>query len=756
MKNLSLYFVLLTFVLSNQAYSACELALVKYANNTESRWLSFSDGETCGETNTTNTQIGPGEEGDYVSGRVNQGYNVARVFTTGSYTAEGGKVVEGIKAIFSGRDRKPDVEGARQRAQLMENLSAALRNLEAKIISDIEKRNEKTEKILIQTQIEFQEWQKDVEGSKQAAIQALLNAQNSSDLSEGILVTSSEAFALSQASLNVTQAKFEELKKGGLTPDATSSLKAGIQAELDNFNKNKKLDQINGLLSLIANEKNEYRKRQLQNILASVLNQDGLVKQWQNQLNVNHSLTSSPNNPFGVKSRGSMNLIMGAMVNSLQNGTATAETLSRSEQNLRIIEGADDRVVDGSPYDQMRAQRHINQGYALAAFLTNSPLSDQLKKTSLNPSAVGQFPSLIGFDKVTSYESYVIVNAVNQFLLGGSAGGNDYVAFYARMFVDKAIAAAGLQNVAGFQAAIDGLQSLTDFKKGFSEGVLLGAVDTVEGLWHLVTSPVESVQSLALAVYHYDRTYDAVKGLILQTAAEMPTWSTEQWGKFGGRIGFEVGSALVGAKIFDTAADLAKLPRLTAGIDAGATAFAKASEEAIGFGLNSADEIFEFSTTAWTLGMTETQEYARLASVIDYSSSALPDAVPADLHLLGAGDQLRPFVDAVVPKEGWFDMIIHGHPQGFGVLHNGNMELLTHRDLATFMKKNGWDGDPVRLMSCKTGMCPDGAAQNLANKLGVEVMAPSHTLWFWADGRLTIGPVAKMNIGEWRLFKPGE
>ena len=42
--------------------------------------------------------------------------------------------------------------------------------------------------------------------------------------------------------------------------------------------------------------------------------------------------------------------------------------------------------------------------------------------------------------------------------------------------------------------------------------------------------------------------------------------------------------------------------------------------------------------------------------------------------------------------------------------------------------------------SCKTAALPQGFALNLANKLGVSVIAPDDYLWAYPNGFFTIGP----------------
>jgi len=98
---------------------------------------------------------------------------------------------------------------------------------------------------------------------------------------------------------------------------------------------------------------------------------------------------------------------------------------------------------------------------------------------------------------------------------------------------------------------------------------------------------------------------------------------------------------------------------------------------------------------------------------------------------------------------------VHGSKNAFHVLHNGKWVELSHRSMAKFIKKNGHTDQSIRLISCSTGACTNGAAQNLANKLGVNVIAPSNKLWIHPNGQLTIGNTATSNTGVWNSFSPG-
>ena len=101
------------------------------------------------------------------------------------------------------------------------------------------------------------------------------------------------------------------------------------------------------------------------------------------------------------------------------------------------------------------------------------------------------------------------------------------------------------------------------------------------------------------------------------------------------------------------------------------------------------------------------------------------------------------------------DVVVHGTDNSFVVVRNGVETHFDQRTLATYIKKSGMTGDSVRLFSCSTGASSNAIAQDLANKLGKPVQAPSDTLWIHPNGRTTIGSTADVNTGQWVMFYPG-
>ncbi len=141
--------------------------------------------------------------------------------------------------------------------------------------------------------------------------------------------------------------------------------------------------------------------------------------------------------------------------------------------------------------------------------------------------------------------------------------------------------------------------------------------------------------------------------------------------------------------------------------------------------------------------------------------SRLRDIVVADSTLVGNGRgfRLKEAAKIVKKEPGYTDVAVHGTPDHVSfIVNDGDKDReieLSHRSLAKFLKADkGYSGGKIRLLSCKTGSEAGSFAQNLANKLGVVVRAPSDTLHIYPSGRMVIGPDAFHNTGRWIDYYP--
>ena len=146
----------------------------------------------------------------------------------------------------------------------------------------------------------------------------------------------------------------------------------------------------------------------------------------------------------------------------------------------------------------------------------------------------------------------------------------------------------------------------------------------------------------------------------------------------------------------------------------------------------------------------------------DTSGARRIGVVTADSNLVGNGhgSALAIVAKRVKKEPGFTDVAVHGSPNSISVFRKkvggGEEEIvLDQRRLARFLKTDsGYKGGKIRLLSCKTGDQNGSFAQNLANKMGVVVRAPSDTLHIWPNGRMVIGPDKCTNSGRWIDYYP--
>ncbi len=138
-------------------------------------------------------------------------------------------------------------------------------------------------------------------------------------------------------------------------------------------------------------------------------------------------------------------------------------------------------------------------------------------------------------------------------------------------------------------------------------------------------------------------------------------------------------------------------------------------------------------------------------------------AAPGPVNFMADSDRF--FLNASkrsdVDPDGFFDVVAHGSPNKIQIETPNGPVLVDHRTAARMIEQQpGYNGQNVRLLSCSTGACETGFAQNLANKLNVEVQAPTDLLWAYPNGKTLVAPKAingqpdLRNLGEIKIFQP--
>lgn len=131
-------------------------------------------------------------------------------------------------------------------------------------------------------------------------------------------------------------------------------------------------------------------------------------------------------------------------------------------------------------------------------------------------------------------------------------------------------------------------------------------------------------------------------------------------------------------------------------------------------------------------------------------------AASASPRFVNKMDELFKNAQKVKRIAGYEDVVVHGDKYGFAFKDaNGVESNVSVLEFAQILRESpDYHGGAIRLLSCETGAEDGFAAQQLANAMGVEVMAPSDTLFVWPDGEMTIGSDPLTNDGKWIIFKP--
>ena len=135
-------------------------------------------------------------------------------------------------------------------------------------------------------------------------------------------------------------------------------------------------------------------------------------------------------------------------------------------------------------------------------------------------------------------------------------------------------------------------------------------------------------------------------------------------------------------------------------------------------------------------------------------------------------DQLYTNADKIKPIEGYGDIVIHGTPDSLLIngLDGEQWEYGAKEAAEMIRNSREFHGQPIRLIACQTGAKENGIAQQIADELGVEVMAPTEIANVDINGEIFISNndviVDEWNranaeerkhfkqTGEWKIFKP--
>jgi hypothetical protein len=120
---------------------------------------------------------------------------------------------------------------------------------------------------------------------------------------------------------------------------------------------------------------------------------------------------------------------------------------------------------------------------------------------------------------------------------------------------------------------------------------------------------------------------------------------------------------------------------------------------------------------------------------------------------------------ADIDPAGALDIVAHGSKNSIKIARGTGTDISAdHRLLTELLRRNPeFKDQPIRLLSCHTGDGADCFAQNLSNKLGVDVTAPDKYLWANPDGTMFVAGGKQVgkdlvpdmtDLGSMKTFSP--
>lgn len=178
-------------------------------------------------------------------------------------------------------------------------------------------------------------------------------------------------------------------------------------------------------------------------------------------------------------------------------------------------------------------------------------------------------------------------------------------------------------------------------------------------------------------------------------------------------------------------------------------------------------------------GLTDEQRRAAKALIArDASMSveaaidrATAEPVAASPVFLNSSSELYRRMQKVASLDGYYD--VRSHSDGYSVIYGDLNDrdadpgtAMTIDELReTILADENYQGGPIRVVACGAGRFGNGLAQRLADAMGVEVLAPTSSVYVDFDGSLTLADTDEeyqgivcgrlQEKGQWLTFRPG-
>ena len=148
------------------------------------------------------------------------------------------------------------------------------------------------------------------------------------------------------------------------------------------------------------------------------------------------------------------------------------------------------------------------------------------------------------------------------------------------------------------------------------------------------------------------------------------------------------------------------------------------------------------------------------------------DIESLSLRFMSSRDNTYRNLQNIPQLDGYEDIACHADANSFGFVDPVTGETVQEASakfLARRILESGkYNGGAIRLIACESGKYEDGIAQELANELGVNVLAPTKVVYTNSQGYMVVADdefealellktaTKKWNPDGWKEFKPKE
>ncbi|MBX9837347.1 MAG: hypothetical protein K2X69_03420 [Silvanigrellaceae bacterium] len=214
---------------------------------------------------------------------------------------------------------------------------------------------------------------------------------------------------------------------------------------------------------------------------------------------------------------------------------------------------------------KIQSNRLLGRGISSLTFYANKQ-NEIYQHRTLSVHAKNLFDVDANLKATTSYENYQIINLANGLAKELSRDTNyQNMEYYtlSNIALKQAQSSSMDSDLNKFESALDNAWAYADImydvNRGVAKGLLQVLEDSLTGVYHLITQPVDSYLSLSSAIYNYDKTYEIITNNIKNDINNFPNLSIEEKAKLITQSSIEIATLITPRGLLKNSVELKKI-----------------------------------------------------------------------------------------------------------------------------------------------------------------------------------------------------